>query len=60
MDHSDMFAKLHNEMYVQAATLRPDGGKNICSAFIRASDGTEPLYFDIMKKFTGPWLERLY
>jgi len=55
-----MFAKLHNEMYVQAATLRPDGGKNICSAFIRASDGTEPLYFDIMKKFTGPWLERLY
>lgn len=38
----------------EAATLRPDGGKNICSASIRASDGAEPLYFDIMKKFSGP------
>ncbi|MDD4495448.1 MAG: sigma-70 family RNA polymerase sigma factor [Eubacteriales bacterium] len=37
-----------------AATLRPDGGKNICSASIPASDGAEPLYFDIMKKFSGP------
>lgn len=38
----------------EAATLRPDGGKNICCASIRASDGAEPLYFDIMKKFSGP------
>lgn len=38
----------------QVATLRPDGGKNICNASIRASDDTEPLYFDIMKKFSGP------
>lgn len=40
--------------FKEAATLRPDGGKNICFASIPASDGAEPLYFDVMKKFSGP------
>lgn len=37
-----------------AATMRPDGGNNICYASILPHNVTAPLYFDSMKRFCGP------
>ncbi|MBR6557503.1 MAG: RNA polymerase sigma factor [Clostridia bacterium] len=40
--------------FEEAATTRPDGGKNICYASIHPHDVVFPLYFDNMKRFFGP------
>ena len=37
-----------------AATVRPDGGNNICYASIIPHDAVPPLYFDSMRRFCGP------
>ena len=35
-------------------TIRPDGGKNICYAYVAAPDVKPPMYNEEMKKFKGP------
>lgn len=40
--------------FEQAATLRPDGGENICYASVLNSEVTPPKYFDSMQKWAGP------
>ncbi len=37
-----------------AATARPDGGNNICYAYVIPQDVTPPIYFESLKKFCGP------
>ena len=41
--------------FEEAATLRPDGGNNICYASIIPHDVEPPMYFDSMKRFFGPY-----
>ena len=41
--------------FEEAATTRPDGGKNICYASINPHDVVFPLYFENMKQFFGPF-----
>jgi len=38
----------------EAATLRPDGGHNICYASVLSADVKPPKYFDSMKHWFGP------
>lgn len=40
--------------FEQAATIRPDGGHNICYASVLNSETTPPKYFDSMKNWCGP------
>ena len=41
--------------FEEAATVRPDGGNNICYASIIPHDVEPPMYFDSMKRFFGPY-----
>lgn len=43
----------------EAATLRPDGGHNICLAIILNPTVTPPQYFDSMQRFCGECWNRL-
>lgn len=40
--------------FEEAATIRPDGGHNICHASIAAPNGKLPMYFESMLHFCGP------
>ncbi len=40
--------------FESAATMRPDGGNNICYASIIPHNVVAPLYYDSMKRFCGP------
>ena len=44
--------------FEQAATLRPDGGHNICIASVMAPHGKPPMYFDSMRRWCGPCWNR--
>ena len=39
--------------FEEAATIRPDGGHNICSADVLNFDAPKPKYYDSMSKFCG-------
>ena len=55
---SEDSAAKHEITFEQAATLRPDGGKNICYVTIE-NDVTPPLYWDDMLTWCGPmWNSR--
>lgn len=41
--------------FEDVCTIRPDGGKNICQAEIKASSVTPPMYSESMKKWRGPF-----
>lgn len=44
--------------FEEAATLRPDGGHNVCMASVLNSDVTPPKYYENLKQFFGPcWNE---
>lgn len=40
--------------FEEAATMRPDGGHNICYASVISPDVKKPMYFDSMKQWNGP------
>lgn len=40
--------------FEQAATIRPDGGHNICYASVLAPDVKPPIYFESMRNWCGP------
>ncbi len=40
--------------FEEAATMRPDGGNNICYASVVPCDVESPMYFSSMKRFCGP------
>lgn len=43
----------------EAATLRPDGARNLCHAVIAAPDVRPPLHSELMERLSGPcWNER--
>ena len=44
----------HPISFEEAATLRPDGGQNICYASVLDPDVPPPLYFEEMTRFCGP------
>ncbi len=45
--------------FAQAATVRPDGGQNICRAAVMHSGVEPPQYFDSMQHWSGPcWNQR--
>ena len=45
--------------FEQAATLRPDGGHNICYASVLNPEATPPEYFDSMRRWCGPCWNRV-
>ena len=44
--------------FEEAATIRPDGGQNICYASVVPSSGKLPMYFDSMRHLCGPCWNR--
>lgn len=40
--------------FEEAATVRPDGGHNLCWALVNSADSAPPKYFDSMKQWRGP------
>ena len=40
--------------FEQAATLRPDGGHNLCYASVLNPEAVLPKYFDSMRHWCGP------
>ena len=42
--------------FEEAATVRPDGGQNICWALVNSANSAPPKYFDSMKQWRGPSL----
>jgi len=40
--------------FEEAATLRPDGGQNICYASVPAPDAAQPRYAESMSQWFGP------
>ena len=40
----------------EAATVRPDGGHNICFAMVNSSDSVLPKHFESLKQLRGPYL----
>lgn len=47
--------------FEEAATLRPDGGHNICYASVISPDVKRPMYFDSMLNLCGPcWTGKEY
>ena len=41
--------------FEEAATIRPDGGHNICHASVAAPNEKLPVYFESMLRFRGPY-----
>lgn len=47
----------NNEVsFEEAATVRPDGGQNICWALVNSARSAPPKYFNSMKQWRGPSL----
>ena len=44
--------------FEEVATVRPDGGQNICYASVISSGIKKPMYFDSMKQWCGPCWNR--
>lgn len=44
--------------FEEAATVRPDGGHNICYASVLTPNADTPVYFDSMKHWCGPFWNR--
>lgn len=42
--------------FEDAATVRPDGGHNICWALVESSKSAKPKYFESLKQLCGPYL----
>ncbi len=40
--------------FEEAATIRPDGGQNICCASVINTDAVPPMYADCIQKWNGP------